>query len=140
HAELARLGPAGRDLMNAMIHARACIAAAQDSGRQRLISAALECFAALQLEAGRYHTGVRLLAAVRAWRDATHVRHHGGGAPWMTVPSRLEQARAMLGEAAFTDAWRAGTVPLEQALELALAATQPPQTQPAQPPDESRKR
>jgi tetratricopeptide (TPR) repeat protein len=121
HAQLAMLGPTGRDLMNAMIHARACIAAAQDSGRQRLISAALECFAELQLEAGRYHTGVRLLAAVGAWRDATHVRHHGGGAPWMTVPSRLEQARAMLGEAAFADTWRAGTgLSLERATAEAM--------------------
>ena len=120
------LGPAGRDLTGARIHARACITAAQNSGHQRLISAALECYAELELEAVRYHLGVRLLGAVHAWRDASHVRHHGGGAPWMTVPSRLEQARAMLGEAAFMDAWSTGTVlSLESATTEAMEEMDP---------------
>jgi non-specific serine/threonine protein kinase len=110
HAQLATLGPASRDLAGARLHARACITAAQNSGHQRLISAAVECFAELELEAGHYDTGVRLLAAVGAWRDASHVRHHGGGAPWMSVRSRLDQARAMLGESTFADAWRTGTL------------------------------
>jgi predicted ATPase/DNA-binding CsgD family transcriptional regulator len=95
----------------------------------------LESVSWLVLRTGRAETATRLLGAAAALRAADGLRlallHRGGHEPTVAA------ARAALGEAAFAAAWATGgALPIEAAIEEALAAIAAPFTSTAAAPGE----
>jgi predicted ATPase len=111
----------------------------QRTGNRFRIVNSLEGIAALAAAETEVQSAIQLAGASASRREAIGER-----------PSPLEQSmvdkwlvpmQQALGQDAIQSAWEAGrAMSLEQALELALAATQTPPTQPDQQPDESGKR
>jgi hypothetical protein len=119
-AQLATLALARGDLKLAFARGQSCIAEARAAGDRSLIAAAIVTNARLQLEAGQFERGTRLLAAESAWRETVGGRRTVS--IWTWPAPTADAARAMLGEAAFTRAWTAGQLmSLESAAQEALA-------------------
>jgi DNA-binding CsgD family transcriptional regulator len=110
-----------------------------DQGNRSGIAYALENIGALAAAEGEPQCAIHLAAAAARLRAAI------GEQPTPSRQAMIDQwlvpLQHALGAAPFQAAWAAGrAMPLEQALELALAATQPPSPQPAGPPAGSRRR
>jgi DNA-binding CsgD family transcriptional regulator len=111
----------------------------QSQGNRSGIVYSLESIAALAAAESQPRCAIQLAAAAASLRKAI------GDQPTplqrTMVDEWLVPLQQALGQDEIQSAWEAGrAMSMDQALELALAATQTPPTQPDQPPDESRER
>jgi predicted ATPase/DNA-binding XRE family transcriptional regulator len=122
-AQLGALARARGELADARDRGRECLAQAQAAGDMGLVAAALSFVADLEVHAGNYELGTRLLAAEGAWRAGLDARR--AVSFWTWPAPTPDAARANLGEAAFARVWAEGQqLPLEAAIAEVLA--QPP--------------
>ncbi len=108
-----------------------------DHGNRSGIMYSLESIAALAAAETQPKCAIQLAAAAASIREAI------GDQPTPMLQAMVDEwlvpLKQAVGQDAFRSAWEAGrAMSFEQALELALAATQPPSTQPDQPLDGSR--
>jgi hypothetical protein len=116
--QLGALALARGDGLQARGYARECVAAAQEAGVRRLVAAALQFFAHVELYQHRYKPGVPIAAAEASWREASPERQYLG-LPWISAVLALDNARHYLGPAGFSREWSIGQrMTLDQAAAL----------------------
>ena len=136
---LGQVAIAERDYAEARSALRESLLLFQDQGNRSGIVYSLERIAALAVAETQPRCAIQLAAAATSLREA--IGDQPTPMQQTMVDEWLVPLRQTLGQDEIRSAWEAGrAMSLEQALELALAATQTPPTQPDQPPDESRKR
>jgi DNA-binding CsgD family transcriptional regulator len=134
---LARLAIADGHYVHARSATRESLLIRQDLGSRSVLTYSLESIAALAAAEGEPQCALQLAGAAASIRDAIGERQTPMGQAvvdqWL-VP--LQHAR---GQDAIRSAWETGrAMPIEQALELGLVATQTLATQSDRPPGESR--
>ena len=120
--QLGALALARGDGSQALGHARDCVAAAQRQGGRRLLAAALQFFAHVELHKQRYEEAVRIAAAETTWREASPERQLLG-MPWIAALPALDEAQHFLGPEVFLREWSIGQ---RMTLDQAAALTRDP--------------
>jgi predicted ATPase/DNA-binding CsgD family transcriptional regulator len=136
---LAQLAIADGHYGEARSATRECLLLRQSLGSRSAIVYSLESIATLAAAEGEPQCALQLAGAAASIRDAIGERQTPMGQAM--VNEWLVPLQQLLGQDAIQSAWEAGrAMSIEHALELALAATETPPTQPDQPPDDSRQR
>jgi predicted ATPase/DNA-binding CsgD family transcriptional regulator len=136
---LAQLAIADGDYVQARSATRESLLLRQNLSSRPAIAYSLESIAGLAAAEKEPQSALQLAGAAASIRDAIGERQSLMGQAM--VDEWLIPLRHSLGQDEFRSAWEAGrAMSIEQAVELALAATQSAPPQPEQPPDDSRQR